>query len=172
MKAADERREGQSGELHKERSDVRAGRLPDRERHRRQPGHRLGDLAAARHGARGPLRRDSHQSREGIALNFTLDQRYGGGHNLGKFRLSYTTDKNPRLATPVTAELAKLLDTPVKDRTPSQKANLRKRYLAQDAEYSRLKAEAAKTPPSDARVLGAQDLTWALLNNPAFLFNR
>ncbi len=44
-------------------------------------------------------------------------------------------------------------------------------YLAQDKEYQRLAAEAAKVPPADARVLGAQDLVWALINSPAFLFN-
>ena len=44
-------------------------------------------------------------------------------------------------------------------------------YVAQDAEYQRLAAEAAKVPPADARVLGAQDLVWALINSPAFLFN-
>ena len=30
----------------------------------------------------------------------------------------------------------------------------------------------AVPPPSDPRVLGTQDLVWALLNSPAFLFNR
>jgi hypothetical protein len=108
---------------------------------------------------------------EGVMLTVVLDQRYGGGHNLGKFRLSVTTDKNPKLVSPVSAELAKLLDTPGDERTTAQKADLRNRYLAQDAEYQRLAREAAKVPPADPRVLGAQDLAWALINTPAFLFN-
>ena len=44
-------------------------------------------------------------------------------------------------------------------------------YLAQDKEYQRLAAEAAKVPPSRRPRLGAQDLVWALINSPAFLFN-
>jgi hypothetical protein len=71
----------------------------------------------------------------------------------------------------VPADLAKLLDTPVDQRTTAQKSDLRNRYLAQDAEYQRLAREAAKVPPADPRVLGAQDLAWALINTPAFLFN-
>ncbi|CAN5441577.1 hypothetical protein BH11PLA2_BH11PLA2_24430 [soil metagenome] len=109
---------------------------------------------------------------KGVALTFVLDQRHGTNHTIGKFRLSFTTEAKPRLATTVTPELARLLETPLGDRTPNQAEDLRNRYLAQDSEYAKLKAEAAKTPPGDARILGAQDLTWALLNNPAFLFNR
>ncbi len=56
--------------------------------------------------------------------------------------------------------------------TQAQKDALRAMYLAQDKEYAQLAAEAAKVPPSDARVVGAQDLVWALINTPAFLFNR
>lgn len=109
---------------------------------------------------------------KGVALTVTLDQRFGTGHTIGKFRLSVTTDKNPRLQSPISPDLAKMLDTPADKRTAAEKADLRNRYLAQDREYQRLAGEAAKVPPSDARVLGAQDLTWALLNSPAFLFNR
>jgi hypothetical protein len=109
---------------------------------------------------------------EGTTLTFTLDQRFGGGHTIGRFRLSVTTDKGVRLASPVPAEVMKLVETPEGQRTPAQKAELRNRYLAQDREYQRLAANAAKVPPADPRVLGAQDLTWALLNSPAFLFNR
>lgn len=109
---------------------------------------------------------------KGVKLTFVFDQRFGTGHTIGKFRLSLTSDKNPRLQSPVSVELAKLLDTPIAERTEQQKAELRNRYLAQDREYQRLASDAAKVPPSDPRVLGAQDLTWALLNSPAFLFNR
>jgi hypothetical protein len=109
---------------------------------------------------------------KGVYLAFAMDQRYGSNHTIGKFRLSYTTQKNPRLTTTVTPELAKMLDTPAAERDNALTNKLRTMYLAQDQEYARLKAEAAKVPPSDPRVLGAQDLTWALLNNPAFLFNR
>jgi Protein of unknown function (DUF1553)/Protein of unknown function (DUF1549)/Bacterial Ig-like domain (group 2) len=109
---------------------------------------------------------------KGVALTFVFDQRFGTGHTIGKFRFSVTTDKNPRLQSPISPEFAKLLDTEPSKRTDKEKAELRNRYLAQDREYQRLAGDAAKVPPSDARVLGAQDLTWALLNSPAFLFNR
>lgn len=107
----------------------------------------------------------------GVRLILTMDQRFGSGHTLGKFRISVTTDKNPRLSSPVPLNLAKLVDIPVEKRTEAQKKTIRDRYLAQDAEYQRLAAEAAKVPPSDPRVLGAQDIAWALINTPAFLFN-
>ena len=106
-----------------------------------------------------------------IELTVTMDQHFGGDHNIGKFRLSVTTDKDPKLVSPVSAEQMTLLETPAEKRTPEQRGKLRAMYLAQDAEYARLAGEAAKVPPADARVLGAQDLVWALINSPAFLFN-
>jgi hypothetical protein len=111
-------------------------------------------------------------AKDGTQLAFTFEQRYGQSHTLGKFRLSVTTDANPRLMSPVTPEFAALLETDPVKRTEAQKADLRNRYLAQDAEYQRLNAAIAVPPPSDPRVLGSQDLMWALLNSPAFLFNR
>ena len=108
---------------------------------------------------------------EGIALTVVMDQRYGSNHTIGKFRLSVTTDPNPKLAPPVSAEVVAMLETPADKRTPDVKAKLRELYLAQDKELARLKAETADPPPADPRVLGAQDLVWALINSPAFLFN-
>jgi hypothetical protein len=107
-------------------------------------------------------------------LYFTaaLDQRFGTKHTIGKFRLSVTTDPNPRLQSPLTPEQLALLDTPIEKRTQAQKDQLRQMYLAQDKEYARLAADASDVPPADPRVLGAQDLVWALINTPAFLFNR
>lgn len=109
----------------------------------------------------------------GVAFTIELDQQYTAApkHLLGKFRLSYTTDPNPRLSSPVSPSLLTLLDTPVEARTAEQQAKLREQYLAQDREYQRLAADAANPPPADPRVLGAQDLVWALINSPAFLFN-
>jgi hypothetical protein len=111
-------------------------------------------------------------AQNGVTFTAVFEQRYGNNHTLGKFRLSVTPDKPIRLTSPVSAELAKLLDVPAKDRTPEQKKELRRQYLAQDAEYQKLNAAIASPPPADARVLGAQDLAWALINSPAFIFNR
>ncbi len=107
----------------------------------------------------------------GVYFTAVLDHRFGTKHSIGKFRLSVTTDAAPKLGGSLTPGQIVLLDTPADKRTQAQKDTLRQMYLAQDKEYVRLAAEAANAPPSDARVLGAQDLVWALINNPAFLFN-
>ena len=83
-----------------------------------------------------------------------------------------TTDTNPKLQSSLTAEQVAAVETAADKRTQVQKDMLRQMYLAQDKEYQRLAADAANPPPADARVLGAQDLVWALINTPAFLFNR
>ncbi|QJW93601.1 DUF1549 domain-containing protein [Frigoriglobus tundricola] len=108
----------------------------------------------------------------GVSFTAVLDQRFGQKHVIGKFRLSVTTDANPKLGSPLTAEQVAAIDTPAGQRTPAQTDMLRRMYLAQDKEYARLAQDAANPPPADARVLGAQDLVWALINTPAFLFNR
>jgi len=107
----------------------------------------------------------------GVAFVAVLDHRFGTSHMIGKFRISVTTDPNPKLGNPLSPEQVALLETPEATRTPEQKAQLRAMYLAQDKEYARLAAEVVNAPPADPRVLGAQDLVWALINNPAFLFN-
>lgn len=108
----------------------------------------------------------------GVGFTVTLDQRFGTKHTIGKFRLSVTTDANPTLTSTLNATQIAALDELPARRTQAQKDLLRNMYLAQDKEYARLATEAANVPPSDARVLGAQDLVWALVNTPAFLFNR
>lgn len=107
----------------------------------------------------------------GALFAAVFDQRFGGKHTLGRFRLSVTTDASPKLQSPLTPQQVALLGVPAAERTAAQKDAMRQMYLAQDREYARLAADAANPPPSDPRVLGAQDLVWALINNPAFLFN-
>jgi Protein of unknown function (DUF1549)/Protein of unknown function (DUF1553) len=104
-------------------------------------------------------------------LVFTFTQQYGGQHVIGKLRLSATTDKKPKLADGVPENLRKLVSVPPEKRTPEQKAQLLQIHRSQDAEYQRLAATVTYPPPADKRVTGAQDLAWALINNPAFLFN-
>ena len=109
---------------------------------------------------------------DGVVLEFELHQQFGMAHNLGKFRISYTTDRTPTLTAPVSLEVADILETPDAQRTPQQVATIRNLFVAQDGEYLRLQAEIPAAPPADPRLMGAQDLTWALINTPAFLFNR
>ncbi len=109
----------------------------------------------------------------GVAFTVDLEQTYAAApkHTIGKFRLAVTTDPNPKLMSSLTPQQIALVETPEQDHTPEQKAQLRQMYLAQDKEYQRLLANTANPPPADARILGAQDLVWALINSPGFLFN-
>ena len=111
-------------------------------------------------------------AKDGVTLSVTLEQEFGQSHSIGKFRLSFTTEKNPKLKSAIAADLAAILATPADKRTPAQTDRIRQMYLSQDADYLRLSREVPPILPADHRVLGAQDLTWALINSPSFLFNR
>ncbi len=111
-------------------------------------------------------------AKAGVTLAIQLEHRFGTAHNIGKYRLSFTTDKKPKLGSPVPADLLAILEVEAAKRTPEQKARVAQAYIATDVEYARLQRDIPVAPPADARVLGAQDLTWALINTPSFLFNR
>jgi hypothetical protein len=108
----------------------------------------------------------------GTLLVFTFNQQFDDQHTLGKFRLSLTTSRLP-LQTNTPPALAAIFATPKEQRTPAQRTELANYYRSQDAEYLRLKeAVAVAERLGDRRLVGAQDLAWALINSPAFLFNR
>lgn len=112
--------------------------------------------------------------KEGTTLVFTLNQQFAGkDHNIGKFRISATTAKPPILLQgQVPPDVAKLLDIEPAKRTDDQKKTVSDYYRRIDPELGRLtRLHNEFLVPSSARELGAQDLAWALINSPAFLFN-
>ncbi|MCX7664718.1 MAG: DUF1549 and DUF1553 domain-containing protein [Gemmataceae bacterium] len=107
-----------------------------------------------------------------ITLNLILSMQYGGQHTIGKFQVLGTSDKNPKLTEATPATIRALIAIEPSKRTAEQKAELTRYYRSKDAEYLRLQAEVGPHPGNDKRITGAQDLVWALINNPSFLFNR
>jgi hypothetical protein len=57
-------------------------------------------------------------------LTFTLDQLHGGGHLIGRPRISVTDAEGSLSATPVPAEIAPILSTPAAQRTDAQRRTL------------------------------------------------
>ena len=97
----------------------------------------------------------------GTLLTFTLDQRFAGKHTIGRFRLRVATSPRPVRHTTLPKNVVAALTTPADQRTPEQKTAIFRQYMRGD-----------RAMQDKIRVGAAQDLAWALLNSPAFLFNR
>ncbi len=97
----------------------------------------------------------------GTILTFTLDQNLGGQHTFGRLRIMATTSKRPVRGSELPQPIIDVLLTEAAKRTPQQKADLYRHFIAQDPEIAQ-----------KLRLSTAQDLAWALINSPAFLFNR
>jgi hypothetical protein len=111
----------------------------------------------------------------GSLLTLEMIQEYPDGHHLlGKFRISVTTSPNPLSQTKVPAEVEAALKVAASERNDAQKATIRNYFRSQDAGFVRLSQAVQQSAEQlkNARLIGVQDLAWALINSPAFLFNR
>ena len=116
--------------------------------------------------------------KEGIPQNspfaIVIDQQFSDGtHALGRFQLFVTTDVRPLERTPLPEAVAGALAVPAGDRTADQIKTLADFIRSNDPEIlAATKALADhEATRSRARLQDAQDLVWALVNSPAFLFN-
>jgi hypothetical protein len=110
----------------------------------------------------------------GVAT-ITLSQQFKDGkHLLGKFRLSVTDGDRPFTRLKLPEAVAAALAIPRAERNPEQAKAVADYFKTQDAEWTRMAAtvKSAGDQVKNARALGIQDLAWALINSPAFLFNR
>ena len=75
---------------------------------------------------------------------------------------------------PIDQNLAKQLAVPVGKRDANQAKTVRDLFLKTDRYYQELEKEVAlsKNELENKRLVGLQDLAWALINSPSFLFNR
>ena len=111
----------------------------------------------------------------GSRLTFNLVQNYvDGKHALGKFRLSITTSPKPLQLQGLPANIAAIVAVPAEQRNDKQRKVLGDYFRSLDGELTKLNQAVAQAAEQakNKRLVGAQDLAWALINSPAFLFNR
>lgn len=108
-------------------------------------------------------------------LSIELEQQFPDGtHTLGKFRLSATSSPNPLENQTIPEAIRNILAIPAAERSEAQRQELANFYRGRDERWKQLQEQvaAAEKYLADRRLVGVQDLAWALINTPAFLFNR
>jgi hypothetical protein len=111
----------------------------------------------------------------GALLTFTLNQQFPDGkHLLGRFRLSVTNSTAPFEKGALPPEVTAALAVAAGERTAAHKQTLTNYFRSLDVGYRERTEAIARSAEQqkNRRLLGVQDLAWALINNPAFLFNR
>jgi hypothetical protein len=101
------------------------------------------------------------QTPGGAHLLLTMHQPFGTKHNIAHFRFSVTDAAGEVRYLDMSDSLMAALNTPSDARTPEVRALLHARFM--------------KTVPDFAtkiRLSAARDIAWALINSPAFLYNR
>ena len=101
-------------------------------------------------------------------------QHHDETHQLGRFRVLVTDGAPPFEGSKLPPEIAALVNIARDQRTAEQQQKLTDYYLALDPEFARLTKvlEVSSQQSREYRLTGVQDLAWALINTPAFLFNR
>lgn len=94
-------------------------------------------------------------------LTFALEQTHGGGHLIGRLRLSATTTTRPSLARPLPEPIAKILTVPASTRTEGQRTELTAYYYTVAPELKTvidgLKQKLAAIPPVSMVYAAAHD---------------
>ncbi len=111
-----------------------------------------------------PLRLASGQQ-----LVLELEHQFDELHLLGRFRVSVTADEPPLMPPDFGDEIRPLLAADYDKLDAMDQARLRDFFLSRDPEYVELKR--AQHLLANPRLAAVQDLAWALINSPAFLFN-
>lgn len=108
-------------------------------------------------------------------VQIDLVQKFADGkHALGKFRISVTRSPRPATGTMLPENITAALKKPAGERADADRQLIMNHYRATDAKYQALvtRAQQSAAQAGSSRLTGVQDLAWALINSPAFLFNR
>ncbi len=97
----------------------------------------------------------------GTILTFRLEQQHGDKHLIGKFRLDVTQAPRPVRLSTLPENIQAILAIDPAKHSPEQTGALFRHYIAKNAAYV-----------AKIRLAAVQDMAWALINSPAFLFNR
>jgi hypothetical protein len=95
-------------------------------------------------------------------LTFTLEQAHGGGHVIGRPRLSVTTSPKPVRATLVPVPIAAILSVPPERRTEPQRTELARHVVAE-----RIETLLAALPPAQLVFAAASDFVAEANHRPS-----